>query len=1297
MNIRCGSRFIAVRSILFLAMVLICSRIAGQAAPVLASLSPASIPAGTTGFSLAVNGTGFVSGSRMLWNDFGIYTSTTFVSDTQLQATVSDSVLKSQGSANITVQNPDGSVSNTKTFTITAAVTSNPVPVLASVSPSSATAGGPTFTLMVTGSNFIGGSVVEWGATALNTNFVSGTQLTASVPASDIATAGTVQITVVNPTPGGGPSAPVPFTINAAPALTNPTPRITWMSPFSASAGGPSFNLTVYGANFTSGSVVQWNGDLPTQFVNSNQLTALVPASYVAKPGLVEIAVFNPTPGGGTSGAWTYPIASSGVTNFAGGPLPPALAPAAVAVDSGLGLVYAVHRALFNDVQVNTGLLPSDVVTVADQKTGNVITTIGVGETSNGQGQGIAVYSTSTIHLIFVPTQNAGGGAVSVIDGTANTVVATIAVPGASGSIAVDSTIGVVYVAAGSSVTLLDAANKGAVLTSIPVGGQVIALVTDSTSHLGYALVGTTGSGMVVAIDGAARAIRTQTSLPPYTLPIYTAIAVDPGTRLYGCASGTASGTVVPLDITGSVPVVLNGFGGTSCYALAVDPNSHLVYVADNSHAVSIWSSTGTRQKTIGVLRAPVAITVDQSSNRAYVADNQSGSLSVLDTQQQAVVSTIPLATVHWGLAFDSSSKILYSANFGADAVSVVNAVTQKVTASWNSGGGTFWTAVDPGVQQVYALNSSDGTLSIFSSVDGSLKTPLSVGKTTLSLGKDRVSNGTAAVNLTTHTVYVSTGGGSVTVINGGTNQIVSPPIAVGGSIVGIAIDEVAGLVYVANHGSGSINVINAGTNQVVDTWKLQTPPIWRLAIDPALKKLYVTLPSGGFVGAFSGLAVLDTSNHGALIAQIPSGQPAVVPVAVDADAENVVVNPATHHVFLGDSGNGTVTVVDGSTNAVLGTLVTGTGAIGMAVDKDSGLVYVSNFVDGTISVFSDQFAPAQNPVPTISQLSPSSITAGGAAFQLTVTGSNFVNGAVVQWGGSTLTPISVSGSQLTVSIPATDIVSAGSVPVTVVNPSPGGGTSSVLTFTITTTSTPPPQVNPGGVVNGGSFGNQPPAPASIGSLFGVNLASSTVVATTVPLPTSLGGVSVQINGVSVPLFFVSSTQINFQFPWELLGQTTVTITISINGQTSAPQTVTLAPSGPAIFATNSQGTGQGAIQIANTTTFAAPVGSISGAETRPARNGEFITIYCTGLGNVTNRPATGVAASGNPLSATAAPTVTIGGVSAAINFSGLAPGFVGLYQVNVQVPNNAPAGDAVPVIVIINGASSNTVTIAVQ
>jgi uncharacterized protein (TIGR03437 family) len=241
------------------------------------------------------------------------------------------------------------------------------------------------------------------------------------------------------------------------------------------------------------------------------------------------------------------------------------------------------------------------------------------------------------------------------------------------------------------------------------------------------------------------------------------------------------------------------------------------------------------------------------------------------------------------------------------------------------------------------------------------------------------------------------------------------------------------------------------------------------------------------------------------------------------------------------------------------------------------------------------------------------------------------------------------------------------------------------------------PTIPSSGVVGGASYTSSLVA-AGITSIFGTNFASGNNAATTLPLPTTLGGVTVKLNGIAAPLFFVGASQINFEMPWEVLGQTTATLTVTNAAGTSTPLIISLAGVPPGIFSIDSSGKGQGAIQLANSSTFAAPAGSIPGAAGQPVARGNYVTIYCSGLGAVSNQPATGAAASGSTLSsASGNVTVTIGGQNAPVSFAGLAPGFVGLYQVNAQVPSSVTPGNAVAVVVTVNGTASNTVTMAVQ
>ncbi len=245
-----------------------------------------------------------------------------------------------------------------------------------------------------------------------------------------------------------------------------------------------------------------------------------------------------------------------------------------------------------------------------------------------------------------------------------------------------------------------------------------------------------------------------------------------------------------------------------------------------------------------------------------------------------------------------------------------------------------------------------------------------------------------------------------------------------------------------------------------------------------------------------------------------------------------------------------------------------------------------------------------------------------------------------------------------------------------------------------------PPSLSAGGTIDNASFAvNSPVAPGSLVSIFGTGLAGDATLATGPSLPTLLGTTALTLGGVPVPLVHVFPTQVDAQIPWELAGQASAPLTIvtdDLNGNTVS---VPLAQYSPGLYTATGTGAGQGAILIDGTATLAAPAdGQFAG---QPARRGtDYIDIYATGLGPVKNQPASGAPApaSPSPLAQTVAPvSVTIGGVPVTPRFSGLAPGWVGLYQVNVQIPADAPVGDAVPVTLSVGGVTSNQVTIAVQ
>jgi uncharacterized protein (TIGR03437 family) len=146
---------------------------------------------------------------------------------------------------------------------------------------------------------------------------------------------------------------------------------------------------------------------------------------------------------------------------------------------------------------------------------------------------------------------------------------------------------------------------------------------------------------------------------------------------------------------------------------------------------------------------------------------------------------------------------------------------------------------------------------------------------------------------------------------------------------------------------------------------------------------------------------------------------------------------------------------------------------------------------------------------------------------------------------------------------------------------------------------------------------------------------------------------------------------------------------VTRDGNISVPQSLAVAAAQPGVFATNQAGSGQGVILKADGVTIAQPA--------TPAKVGEALTIYCTGLGAVSPSVASGVPAPTSPLSRTVNPvTVTIGGQTAMVLFAGLTPGSAGLYQVNAVVPAGV-SGDTVPVVMSVSGQTSPMVTISVH
>jgi uncharacterized protein (TIGR03437 family) len=234
------------------------------------------------------------------------------------------------------------------------------------------------------------------------------------------------------------------------------------------------------------------------------------------------------------------------------------------------------------------------------------------------------------------------------------------------------------------------------------------------------------------------------------------------------------------------------------------------------------------------------------------------------------------------------------------------------------------------------------------------------------------------------------------------------------------------------------------------------------------------------------------------------------------------------------------------------------------------------------------------------------------------------------------------------------------------------------------------PVLSPYGVSSVASFAPQAAiAPGSLINIYGHRLTGSSAQFSGFPLPMELAGTQVLIQGKALPLVSVSDSRIIAQVPYDVTFDAAAQLIVQRGWAQSAPETFAVAAAQPAVFTVNQQGSGQAVAMVGNSSNLA--------DATHPVKAGDALVIYCAGLGAVTPPVPNGRAAPAAPLSQTGIPSVTIGHNPAHVLFSGLAPGFAGLYQVNVTVPAEVTPGDEVPVVIGIAGQTSPAVTISVR
>jgi YVTN family beta-propeller protein len=357
-----------------------------------------------------------------------------------------------------------------------------------------------------------------------------------------------------------------------------------------------------------------------------------------------------------------------------------------------------------------------------------------------------------------------------------------------------------------------------------------------------------------------------------------------------------------------------------------------------------VLAPVNTSQGNISVGTRPIAVAVNPVTNKIYIANQGSATVTVIDgsnnTTAVVAVGSSPLA-----VAVNPVTNKIYVVNHGSSNVTVIDGINNS-TATVAIGSFPIAVAVNPVTNKIYVANGFGSTT--VTVIDGSNN-----ATSTLAAGSFPIA---VAVNPVTNKIYVANqNSANVTVIDGSNNT--TSTVAAGARPWAVAVNSVTNKIYVANRNSSTVTVID-GSNNTTTTLTAAAIP-WAIDVNPVTNKIYVTnveLHS-------SNVTVIDGSNN------------TTTTVAAGGNPKAVAVNPVTNKIYVANQNSGTVTVIDGSNNTTT-TLATGSGPFAVAVNSVTNRIYVANSGSNTVTVIdgsnnstttlatgSGPFAVAVNPV----------------------------------------------------------------------------------------------------------------------------------------------------------------------------------------------------------------------------------------------------------------------------------------------------------------------------------------------
>ncbi len=968
-------------------------------APAITSVSPNTATAGQDTATVTVTGTGFVAASVINVN--GAARTTTFISGTQLQVSLPASDFMTAGSLQISVSNgaPGGGTSPASPIAI-----SNPVPTISGVSPNTLPQGSSDIAVDITGTGFVRASIAQFNGSSRATQYVSSTQLRATLTYSDFSLSQTGKITVTNAAPGGGTSGSVDFVVS------NALPGTLTLIPASLPAGAQSTQIIVQGTGFSLGSIVRWNGaPRPTTFLDTATLRVYLYSTDLASPGTGQITVYNPPPGGGTSQPATFTIVPMGVTYvwpdqfYVGSP------DMQINIYGGGFVSGAVVQ--WNGVALATSYTNSNQLTATIPSTN--------------------LSALSSANLIVVNPDNSTSAPI-LIDVIANPVPTL-------------SSVYPNYAPVGSGTTNLSLYGSGFTSASVVklngVALPVTSLPQNETSSLGATITPSMmlrfGTYPITVTNPGPGGGGTSASLPFTT---YLALANNDlvysswSKKLYASipsTGGSLGNCIVEIDpLTGNV--TRSVYVGSEPKKLALSSDGRTLWVGlDGASAVRKVDLTTT------TMTAGLQFSVGQPSNNysavygAYDVAVMPGSPDTIAvssvngiTIYDSGVARSKVATSYGNafIAFDSTGGKLYTMGGSYSyAILTIDATGVSASAPINISGYTNGLRYDNG--RVYLSNGT------------TLNADTGALIATFYLSGSQVATGPVTPDSANGKVFILTSnyGSNAQVMAFNSNTFVSA-----GSI-GVSGLDIYGASALLRWGQ---NGIAFRTNSQI--YILQSDVIKDMSASPADVGVTVTAPSGATTGAAL-VYTATVTNHGTSAADavtlfdaLPAG---VTPVSASAPqglcSAGKVVRCNLDSITSGASVQVTLQVKPLSAGTYTDSISVS------AIQPDPDLS--NNSAAASVAITGSTY----NDAPTISSISPSAAKAGSSTFTLTVSGDGFSPTSSILWNGTALPTVFVDGQTLTASIDATQIASLGYAWVNVSSPGPGGGISASLPFTI--------------------------------------------------------------------------------------------------------------------------------------------------------------------------------------------------------------------------------------------------------